>query len=92
MERGIRFIGNGQAPVHKYWEEILNDYIIPGKFDPTFMITHRVPLDDFEELYAKFDARVDGVEKVFVETRFSKGAMPGTPALSRVQDWPSKVV
>lgn len=29
------FTGNGQAPVHLYWEEILNDYIIPGKFDPT---------------------------------------------------------
>ncbi|ELU38920.1 R,R-butanediol dehydrogenase [Rhizoctonia solani AG-1 IA] len=35
MEKGVRFIGNGQAPVHLYWEEILNDYIIPGKFDPT---------------------------------------------------------
>jgi threonine dehydrogenase-like Zn-dependent dehydrogenase len=35
MEKGLRFIGNGQAPVHLYWEEILNDYIIPGKFDPT---------------------------------------------------------
>lgn len=35
MEKGIRLIGNGQAPVRKYWEEILNDYIIPGKFDPT---------------------------------------------------------
>ncbi len=92
MERGIRFIGNGQAPVHKYWEEILNDYIIPGKFDPTFMITHRCPLEDFKELYAKFDARVDGVEKVFVTTQFSKGPMPGTPALSRVEDWPSTVV
>lgn len=35
MEKGVRLIGNGQAPVHLYWEEILNDYIIPGKFDPT---------------------------------------------------------
>ena len=35
MEKGVRFIGNGQAPVHKWWEEILNDLIIPGKFDPT---------------------------------------------------------
>jgi hypothetical protein len=34
------------APVHRYWEELLNDYIIPGKFDPTFMITHRVPIED----------------------------------------------
>lgn len=35
MEKGVRLIGNGQAPVHKYWNEILNDLIIPGKFDPT---------------------------------------------------------
>ena len=35
MEKGVRLIGNGQAPVHKWWTEILNDLIIPGKFDPT---------------------------------------------------------
>lgn len=34
MEKSVRFIGNGQAPVHKYWEELLYDYIKPGKFDP----------------------------------------------------------
>lgn len=33
-----RLIGNGQAPVHKYWKEILNDYILPGKFDPTLYV------------------------------------------------------
>lgn len=38
MEKGVRLIGNGQAPVKKYWEEILNDYIIPGKFDPTLYV------------------------------------------------------
>ncbi|EMD42179.1 hypothetical protein CERSUDRAFT_110723 [Gelatoporia subvermispora B] len=87
MEKGIRFIGNGQAPVHMYWKEILNDYIIPGKFDPTFMITHRVPIDDFPKLYQAFDKRVAGVEKVFVETQFSKAAAPGCPLTSRVDDW-----
>jgi threonine dehydrogenase-like Zn-dependent dehydrogenase len=70
MEKGVRFIGNGQAPVHLYWEEILNDYIRTGKFDPTFMISHRVKLDEFEELYEKFDKRAAGVNKVFVETKF----------------------
>lgn len=34
MEKGVRLIGNGQAPVHKYWEEILG-FIQEGKFDPT---------------------------------------------------------
>lgn len=42
-----------------------------GKFDPTFMISHRVPIDDFTELYDKFDRRVGGIQKVFVETKFS---------------------
>ncbi|KAJ6264980.1 LOW QUALITY PROTEIN: Zinc-type alcohol dehydrogenase-like protein [Drechslerella dactyloides] len=65
MQTGIRFIGNGQAPVLKYWQEILNDYIIPGKIDPNMMISHRIPLNEMAELYAKFDARdeKDGLMK-----------------------------
>ena len=35
MEKGIRLIGNGQAPVLKWWKEILEEYILTGKFDPT---------------------------------------------------------
>ena len=35
MEKGVRLIGNGQAPVHKWWKEILEEYIMTGKFDPT---------------------------------------------------------
>ncbi|KAJ3902065.1 GroES-like protein [Lentinula edodes] len=87
MEKGVRLIGNGQAPVLKYWEEILNEYIIPVKFDPTFMITHRVPIDDLAKLYPAFDNRVDGVEKVFIETQFSSAPSSGCPPTSRVDDW-----
>lgn len=87
MEKGVRLIGNGQAPVHKYWEEILNDYIRTGKFDPTFMISHRVPIDDFEPLYKAFDNRTNGIKKVFVTTKFSAEPAPDTPQLTRVKDW-----
>ncbi|KAL4242081.1 zinc-containing alcohol dehydrogenase family protein [Abortiporus biennis] len=87
MEKGIRLIGNGQAPVHKWWKEILYDYIQTGKFDPTFMITHRVPLEDFPQLYAAFDKRESSVVKVFVETKFSNPPAPGCPTLTRVDDW-----
>jgi len=87
MEKGIRLIGNGQAPVHLYWKEILNEYIIPGKFDPTFVITHRVPLEDMAKLYQAFDKRKGGVEKVFVETQFSSPPSPGCPKTSRVDEW-----
>ncbi|QRV77096.1 Zinc-binding dehydrogenase [Ceratobasidium sp. AG-Ba] len=87
MEKGVRFIGHGQSPMHKYWEEILNDYIIPGKFDPTFMITHRVPIDNMVKLHVAFDKRIDGVEKVFVEIKFSNPPSKGCPATTRVDDW-----
>ncbi|KAG8728672.1 hypothetical protein FRC11_010454 [Ceratobasidium sp. 423] len=76
MEKGIRFIGNGQSPTHLYWKEILDKYIIPGKFDPTLA-----------KLYTAFDMRIAGVGKVFVETRFSTPPSKGCPAVSRVDGW-----
>jgi len=84
MQTGIRVIGNGQAPVLKYWETILNDWIIPGKVDPNLMISHRISLDEMEELYARFDKRdeKDGLMKVFVATKFSNPPGEGSPKLS----------
>lgn len=82
MERGIRFIGNGQAPVHKYWESLLQ-MIREGKTDPLAMLTHRVRIEDLETVYHKFDARADNMQKVFVETRFSAPRAEGTPKLTR---------
>jgi len=89
MEKGVRFIGNGQAPVHKYWEEILGR-IQDGSFSAQFMVSHRVPIDDFPALYKAFQARVAGVEKVFVETQFSSPPGKGYPQMTRVADWPTK--
>jgi hypothetical protein len=51
------------------------------------MVTHRVPLEDMEKLYRAFDKREGGVEKVFVQTKFSSPPSPGFPKLSRVDDW-----
>lgn len=84
MQTGIRFIGNGQAPVHMYWETILNDYIIPGKIDPNIMISHRIDLSEMAELYKRFDNRKpeDGLMKVFVQTKFSSPPGKGSPQLS----------
>ncbi|WVF67876.1 hypothetical protein IAT40_002637 [Kwoniella sp. CBS 6097] len=92
MEKGVRFIGNGQAPVHLYWHEILNDYIIPGKFDVRFLVSHRVDIEDFPKLYEKFDKRYAGVEKVFVQTKFSEAPGEGFPQLTKVDDWANKVM
>jgi len=84
MEKGIRFIGNGQAPVHKYWEEILNDYIRTGKFDIKLILTHRFPIEEIDALYAKFDERVPSLMKPFVATRFSDPPKAGYPTLTHV--------
>jgi threonine dehydrogenase-like Zn-dependent dehydrogenase len=82
MERGIRLIGNGQAPVHKYWEELL-EKIQSGELDPLQMVSHRVRLEDVDKVYYKFEAREDSMQKVFVETKFSAPPAPGSPALTR---------
>jgi threonine dehydrogenase-like Zn-dependent dehydrogenase len=87
MEKGIRLIGNGQAPVARYWEEIIKDYIRTGKFDPKFIITHRVPFEDMPNLYKAFDKKESGVEKVFVETKFSRPPTVGYPTTTRVEEW-----
>lgn len=82
MERGIRLIGNGQAPVHKYWEELLK-MIQDGELDPLQMVSHRVHVEDLDKVYVKFDKREDNMQKVFVETKFSLPACAGSPKLTR---------
>ncbi|KAJ9156019.1 Alcohol dehydrogenase GroES-like domain-containing protein [Pleurostoma richardsiae] len=81
MQRGIRLIGNGQAPVLKYWEDLLKQ-IQSGDLDPLQMVSHRVRLEDLDKVYYKFDAKEDGMQKVFVETKFSFPRAVGTPELT----------
>lgn len=84
MERGIRLIGNGQAPVQKYWHELL-EKIQDGTIDMLKMVSHRVLLDDMAEVYHKFDNKEDYMQKVFVETKFSSPPSAGAPQLTRFQ-------
>lgn len=85
MEKGITLRGCGQAPVQKYWHELL-DKIETGLFDPTFILTHRFAIEEFKELYQAFDEKKGGIEKVFVQTKFSSPPSEGTPALSHVNE------
>lgn len=85
MEKGVKLKGNGQAPVHLYWEEILG-YLREGKVDISWLVSHRVSLDEFPALYKAFDERRGGIEKVFVETKFSNPPSAGFPKLSKVAD------
>jgi len=81
MERGIRLIGNGQAPVHLYWEKLL-EMIKKGETDPGIMLTHRVDVSEMDEVYKVFEARKMGMQKIFVQTRFSDPPAEGTPELT----------
>ena len=81
MERGIRVIGNGQAPVHKYWDELLGR-IQKGEIEPLDMVTHRVRLEDLAIVYDKFEKKEDGMQKCFVQTKFSQPPCNGSPALT----------
>ncbi|KAI1176095.1 GroES-like protein [Nemania sp. FL0916] len=82
MERGVRLIGNGQAPVHKYWEDLLQQ-IQKGDLDPLQMLSHRVHMEDLDKVYYAFEKREDGMQKVFVETKFSLPACADSPPLTR---------
>ncbi|CAO3667689.1 unnamed protein product [Rhizopus stolonifer] len=85
MEKGIRLIGCGQAPIQRHWDKCL-EHIINGDFDPTIILTHRFPLDQIVETYRRFDLKEAAIMKTFVETQFSGPVMPGTPMLTNVDD------
>lgn len=57
--------------------------IARGELDPSVMVTHRFSLSDADKVYPLFDKRdeKDGIQKVFLETRFSAPAAAGTPEL-----------
>jgi threonine dehydrogenase-like Zn-dependent dehydrogenase len=81
MERGIRLIGNGQAPVHMYWEKLLK-MIQEGKTDPLAMVSHRVKVEELDIIYDIFNKREENMQKVFVQTKFSDPPAPGTPQVT----------
>ncbi|KAI4593403.1 hypothetical protein KJ359_009293 [Pestalotiopsis sp. 9143b] len=83
MERGIRLIGNGQAPVHKYWGDLL-EQIKTGELDPLQMVSHRYRIEDIDKVYYAFEKKQDGIQKVFIETKFSLPACEGSPKLSSI--------
>ncbi|KAJ5865863.1 hypothetical protein N7534_000416 [Penicillium rubens] len=81
METGIHLAGNGQAPVQKYWNDLLR-YIQQDQIHPLHMVTHRFKLEDMETVYDLFNKRDPGMQKIFVQTKFSAPPAPGAPALT----------
>ncbi|GAA5922101.1 uncharacterized protein JCM15063_003186 [Sporobolomyces koalae] len=85
MERGIRLIGNGQAPCHKWMKEVMHEYVATGKVKPTeLFVSHRISIDDIAKCYYLQDkhATEHKIMKPFVTTRWSSPPSAGAPQLT----------
>lgn len=58
-----QMVGTGQAPVKRYNRQ-LRDLIHHDRAQPSFLVSHRLPLEQAPEAYEHFDARGNGWTKV----------------------------
>jgi threonine dehydrogenase-like Zn-dependent dehydrogenase len=65
MNKGLT-IKTGQTHVHKYVPKLL-DLIRAGRIDPSFVVTHRLPLSQASDAYAMFREKRDGCVKVVLD-------------------------
>ncbi|RAK56662.1 zinc-dependent alcohol dehydrogenase [Phenylobacterium deserti] len=65
MNKGLT-IRTGQTHVRKYADDLLRR-IDEGEIDPTFLITHTVPLGKAPEMYKTFREKQDGCVKVVLK-------------------------
>ena len=59
-------IRTGQTHVQRYLAPLL-EKIESGDIDPSFVITHRIALDEAPDAYKKFDVKKDGCIKVVIK-------------------------
>jgi threonine dehydrogenase-like Zn-dependent dehydrogenase len=59
-------IKTGQTHMHRYMEPLLQK-VVDGEIDPSFVITHEVPLEQAPEMYQKFRDKEDGCIKVVLK-------------------------
>lgn len=65
FEKALR-MGSGQANV-KLYNRQLRDLIHVGRLKPSFVVSHRLRLDEAPEAYRRFDARDEGWTKVILK-------------------------
>jgi threonine dehydrogenase-like Zn-dependent dehydrogenase len=65
MEKGLT-IRTGQTHVQKYTQRLL-DMILDGKIDTTFLISHRLPLEEAARGYKMFKEQQNEVTKVVLK-------------------------
>lgn len=65
MNKGLT-VKTGQTHLHKYVPKLL-DYVRQGKIDPSFVVTHRLPLSEAARGYDIFRAKEEGCIKVVLD-------------------------
>jgi threonine dehydrogenase-like Zn-dependent dehydrogenase len=65
MEKGLT-VRSGQTHVQKYTDKLLK-MILDGKIDTTFLISHRLPLEDAPEGYRLFKEHQNETTKVVLK-------------------------
>jgi threonine dehydrogenase-like Zn-dependent dehydrogenase len=65
MNKGLT-IKTGQTHVHKYVPKLL-EYMRAGKIDPSFVVTHRIPLNEAPHGYEIFRKKQDGCIKIVLD-------------------------
>jgi threonine dehydrogenase-like Zn-dependent dehydrogenase len=65
MNKGLTF-KMGQTHVQRYTKPLL-EKIQSGEFDPSFVITHRLPLEEAPAAYKMFRDKDDGCIKVVLK-------------------------
>ena len=75
----------GQTHMHKYMPLLL-DRIERGDIDPSFIITHRVTLDDAPDMYNTFREKQDGCIKVVMKPGEHTALAHTTVALNETKE------
>jgi threonine dehydrogenase-like Zn-dependent dehydrogenase len=65
MQKGLTF-KMGQTHVHKYVPKLV-EHIQAGDIDPSFVITHKMPLTDAPRGYDMFNKKQDGCIKIVLK-------------------------
>ena len=73
MEKGLS-VKSGQTHVQKYLPQLL-EMIGEGKIDTTFLISHRLPLEDAPKGYKMFKEQQNEVTKVVLKPDWAQGAV-----------------
>jgi threonine dehydrogenase-like Zn-dependent dehydrogenase len=77
MEKGLS-VKSGQTHVQKYMPRLLQ-MILDGKLDTTFLISHRLDLEEAPNGYKMFKERQNEVTKVVLKPHGSPAAAPAGP-------------